>query len=347
MQQPQYIQDILAQPDALRIALQHYPAQQMDLLRKRMAANEFSRIVLTGMGSSYNGAYAAFLELLGLPIPTLLLNSAELLHYGLSAVDGKSLLWMNSQSGQSAEIIRIIEALTDRRPAFQLSMTNYVDSPLAQHADLAVPIHAGNEATVSTKTYINMAAYLLLAAWQLRGKDWQQLQQYMFEAADAIEAYLKKWLDEVAQLDHLLQDTMKMIIIGRGASMGAVWNGSLVNKEAAKCTFEGMNAADFRHGPLELVAPDLTVLAFEGASHTAGLNYNLALEIKKLGGKALWIAAQNSEELPTILLPHVTHEEVLPLVEILPMQLLSIVMAKRNGYTPGEFRHVGKITLVE
>ena len=56
MQQPQYIQDILAQPDALRIALQHYPAQQMDLLRKRMAANEFSRIVLTGMGSSYNGA---------------------------------------------------------------------------------------------------------------------------------------------------------------------------------------------------------------------------------------------------------------------------------------------------
>jgi len=341
-----YITDILSQPAALREALEHYPAEQIEPLRARLLRGNFSRIVLTGMGSSFFAAYPAWLNLLSLPIPAIHVNTAELLHYGQQLIDARTLLWINSQSGRSVEIVRLLEALKDRCPAFQLSMSNYLDSPLAQSADLAAPIHAGDEATVSTKTYTNMLAMLLLASTQLAGGDWPGLRQSMFKAATAIEAYLANWQEKVSELDMLLGEVDQLLILGRGASMGAAWNGSLINKEAAKCTFEGMNVADFRHGPMELASSRLTILVLEGAPKTSRMNRDLALEVTKLGGKVLWLASQPDPQLPTFLLPSV-EENVRPLVEVLPFQTLTIIMAQKNGLEPGKFRNIGKVTIQE
>lgn len=341
-----YINDILSQPAALRIALEHYPAEQCEPLRYRVQKGDFDRIVLTGMGSSLNAAYPAWLNLLSLPLPVIYVNTAELLHYGQNLIGARTFLWINSQSGRSVEILRLLDSIKGCRPLFQLSMSNYLDSPMALSADLAVPIHAGEEATVSTKTYINMLAVLLLASTQVTGGDWRSLQTSMRKAVDSMEAYLVNWQGKVEELDKLLGDVDQLLILGRGASMAAVWNGSLINKEAAKCTFEGMNTADFRHGPLELVSPQLTILMLEGAPQTASLNREMALEVVRYGGRAIWVASRLDADLPTLCLPNVD-KSVRPLVEILPLQMLSIVMAQRNGFEPGQFRYVGKVTTQE
>jgi glucosamine--fructose-6-phosphate aminotransferase (isomerizing) len=107
-----------------------------------------------------------------------------------------------------------------------------------------------------------------------------------------------------------------------------------------------MNTADFRHGPLELVSQDLAVIVFEGATPTAGLNRELALEIFRLGGRILWLAQKPDRDLPTLVLPEVD-EIALPLVEILPLQILSILMAQRKGVEAGKFQYVQKVTLRE
>lgn len=341
-----YLRDILSQPAALRAALENYPAETIEPLRARLQTGAFDRIVLTGMGSSLNAAYPAWLRLAALPIPTLFVNSAELLHYGQNMIGPRTLLWVNSQSGRSVEIVRLLESLADRRPACQLSMSNFLDSPMSQRADLPVPIYAGSEATVSTKTYLNMLAVLSLAAAQLTGDDWEALRKSMRQAAGAIEIYLANWQEKVAELDGLLGEVDQLFILGRGASMAAVWNGSLISKEAAKRAFEGMNAADFRHGPLELASPRLTVLVLEGAPQTAAFNRSLALEVACSGGKALWLSSRLDSELPTLVLPDVD-ESARPLAEILPLQMLTLVMARRAGFEPGVFRHVGKVTLQE
>jgi glucosamine--fructose-6-phosphate aminotransferase (isomerizing) len=326
--------------------LENYPAEQLGQLASRLKKGDFDRIVLTGMGSSLNAAYPTWLNLIPLPLPVVYFNTAELLHYGQSMIDARTLLWINSQSGRSIEIVRLLDSIRNCRPAFQLSMSNYLDSPMSLSADLAVPISAGDEATVSTKTYINMLAVLLLASSQLTGGDWQSLRTSMQKAADSMEDYLANWQARVDELDALLGEVDQLLILGRGASMAAVWNGSLINKEAAKCAFEGMNAADFRHGPLELASPRLTVIMLEGSPQTASLNRELALEVVRHGGKAIWLASRPDDDLPTLRLPNV-HETVRPLVEILPLQMLSIAMAQRNGFEPGQFRHVGKITTQE
>ncbi len=341
-----YIQDILDQPRALLAGLDGYPSERIESLRYRLQRGEFNRIVLTGMGASYNAAYPACLKMLKQSIPVLHTNSAELLHFGQSMIDSRTLLWINSQSGRSVEVVRLLEDLKCHRPAFQLSMTNFLDSPTAQSADLAVPIFAGEESTVSTKTYINTLALLMLASEQLIGGDWQALREKMRKAVNNINDYLHNLQDMVADLDSVLGKVDQGLILGRGQSMAAVWSGSLIQKEAAKCIFEGMNAAEFRHGPLELASERLTVLILEGDPRIANLNREVGLEVIRLGGKAIWLAFHQDPSLPTILLPQVD-EDVRPLVEILPFQLLSILMANRAGIEAGVFRNVAKVTIRE
>jgi glutamine---fructose-6-phosphate transaminase (isomerizing) len=76
------------------------------------------------------------------------------------------------------------------------------------------------------------------------------------------------------------------------------------------------------------------------------LNRELAREIISYGGKAIWLDSVSDPELPAILFP-TTSELTRPLVEILPMQMLTLAMAGRKNVEAGTFRHVSKITAWE
>ena len=334
-----YIEDILSQPTVLRIALERYSRSALETVN----LGEFDRIIISGMGSSYYAAYPALIQLSTQSVPVQLLNAAELLHSLSGLIGTRSLLWLNSQSGRSAELVNVLERIQSHPRAHLLTFVNDTSSPLGQRADLCVPIHAGEEATVSTKTYTNMLAVNLLAAIQLSGGNVEAAIQEMRAAADAMEAYLAAWEARLQELDSMLGEFNQLFLIGRGSSMSAVWNGSLINKEAAKCAFEGMHAADFRHGPLEIVSEGVAALIFGGTGQTSALNRELAREIISYGGKAIWLDSVLDPEIPTIRLPQIS-ELTRPLVEILPLQMLTLVMAKRKGIEAGKFYHVSKIT---
>ena len=341
-----YIVDILSQPAALRNAVNNFSLDLLANIPPRLEAGEFDRIVVTGMGASYNAAYPAYIRLSKLPIPVLHVNAAELVHYLGGSVGPRTLLWINSQSGRSAELLHLLERIASTPPACILAFVNDESSPLAASSDICLPILAGPEATVSTKTYTNTLAVNLLTTYFITGNDIEALQNEILTTADSMESYLDNWQNHVSALDEQLGDFRTLILIGRGASMGAVWNGALIIKEASKFSLEGMHAADFRHGPLELASPGFTALIFAGSSETLQYNHNLALDIFKHNGRALWVDTKNDVKLPTILVPS-TDELVRPLVEILPMQLLTLVLADRNNATAGRFKIIGKITTVE
>lgn len=335
----QYIQDILSQPAALRNALENYSVSALQSIK----LTDFDRIILSGMGSSYYAAYPTLIELSKQSVPVQLINGAELLHSLSGMIGAHSLLWLNSQSGRSAELVHLLEQINPTPPALLLTFVNDESSTMGQRADVSLEIHAGQEATVSTKTYTNMLAVNLLAAIQLTGGDIDTVIRDMHATADALEPYLTNWESYVQELDSILGQFDELYILGRGSSMSAVWNGSLNNKEAAKCSFEGLHAADFRHGPLEVVEPGFAAIIFAGSARTSALNRELARDILSYGGKVIWIDSVRDPQIPTSLLPH-TSELTRPLVEILPMQMLTLVMAKRKGLEPGHFRHVSKVT---
>lgn len=341
-----YIQDILAQPAALKSALDNYQSQQVQPLADRFAAGEFSRVILSGMGSSHNSHYPANLIMSAANTPTIYINTAELLHYTPNLMKPGTLLWINSQSGKSVEIVKYLESVQHNRPAFQLSITNQPASVVAKAADLALHMHAGEEATVSTKTYINSVALSMLAAYQLNGLNWQALRSEMLAVVEPLQAFINDLENQVNILSKLSGKLQKALFLGRGASMGAVMNGSLINTEAAKTMITGMNVSDFRHGPFEMVDESLTLFILEGAAKTRQQNRELALEAHNKGAHIIWIARQPDPVLPTYLLPNVP-ESILPLVEILPFQVMTIVNAQNTGFEPGIFRHIAKVTEAE
>jgi len=334
----QYIQDILSQPAALRDVLDQYSTSALEKIK----LSGFDRVIISGMGSSYNAAYPAFIKLSSQPVPVQLVNAAELLHSFIGTITPRTLLWLNSQSGRSAEPVRLLERLP-HPPACLLTCVNDVFSPMAKRADVCIPIHAGIEDTVSTKTYTNMMAVNLLAAVQLVGENLEVAISEMRAAADAMETYLTGWEAHVRKMDSMLGDFNQLFLIGRGSSMSTVWNGSLNNKEAAKFSFEGMHAAEFRHGPLEIVSKGFTAMILAGSSQTSALNRDLAKEIVSYGGQVIWLDSASDPEIPTLLLPK-TSELTRPLVEILPLQILTLAMSDRKGLQVGQFRYLSKIT---
>ena len=94
-----YISDLLAQPSALRGLLTNYPRLILKDIDEHLRGGKFDRIIITGMGSSYNSAYPAVIRLCNQSIPVQFINAAELMHYLRGAIGARSLLWMNSQSG--------------------------------------------------------------------------------------------------------------------------------------------------------------------------------------------------------------------------------------------------------
>jgi glucosamine--fructose-6-phosphate aminotransferase (isomerizing) len=141
-------------------------------------------------------------------------------------------------------------------------------------------------------------------------------------------------------------------------SLASAYSGALNLQEAAKIAAIGLQAAEFRHGPLEMAGPGLTVFIFAGEKDTDdqqktyGLNYKLWKELRALKTNA-WLLepSSNRASLPksgedTITIPHATGIGM-PLGEIIPIQLLCVLLSKLRGFEPGKFRHIGKVTTIE
>jgi len=207
-----------------------------------------------------------------------------------------------------------------------------------------IPIDAQVEKTVSTRTYTNTLAVAQLAALALLGSDVETWRSSLRQAADLMEGYLSNWEERVRGLGEQIGFPRRLAILGRGSSMAAVYTGTLILGEAAKFMATPYQAGEFRHGPLELANPDLTVLLFGGPEETRDLNHRLLEELRGYQVNVYWIGADSQEwqiDLPEV--PAIGR----PLMEILPIQLLSIHLARQIGVEPGEFFRSGKITLSE
>lgn len=341
-----YLEDILSQPEFLEKAVNAWSDAGLTRVRQMILEGKIDRVIITGMGASYNALYPAALRLSQLPVPVNLINAAELVHYMDGAIGPKTLLWAVSQSGRSAELVSLINRIKTNPPAIIIACSNDPASPLATAGDLFIPIHAGVESTVSTKTYTNTLAVSLLAADFLLGKDTGSLKEKLLSAACAMTDYISGWQMLTSEMDAKLGEYENLLILGRGASLSAVWNGALINKEAAKVQVEGMHSADFRHGPIELVRPGLVAFIFSGGQKSVEMNIKLAGDIIKYGGRAILLGNASDTRFPTIQLPVVDYD-VLPIVEILPMQVLSFVLAARKGINAGQFLYCGKVTTEE
>lgn len=339
-----YILDILSQPDVLKATLEQFDPAPLDPLAKAIRRNEFDRVLITGMGGSLYASYPVWLTLAQAGLPALWVDTAELIHHTPKLVTPRTLVWMVSQSGKSAEIISAIDYERMQKPAALIAVVNDLESPLAKASQYQVPICAGAEHTVSTRTYVNTLAVGQLAALALLGRDIKAARAELMQTASAMETYLADWESHAQNIGKAIGFPKRLATLGRGASLAATYTGALILGEASKYMATPYQAGEFRHGPLELASPDLTVLLFAGPQETRDLNLRLLKDLRSYQVNAFWIGSEKNEwqiEIPDI--PAIG----MPLMEILPIQMLTIHFAEQIGVEPGHFFRSGKITLAE
>ena len=345
-----YILDILSQPSALQTTLKQFDAAPLAPLAAAIQRGDFDRIVLSGMGASLYASYPTWFTLSAAGLPVLWVDTSELIHYAPGIVTPRTLLWLVSQSGKSAEIVSALDFGRVQRPAALLATVNDLDSPLSKATEIfdglsaRLPIHTMAEQTVSTRTYTNTLTINQLAALALLGKEVETARSALEQTSASMEGYLANWEERVEKLGEQIGFPKRLAILGRGSSLASTYTGALTLGEASKFLATPYQAGEFRHGPMELANSDLTLLLFAGLDETRDLNLRLLNDLRGYQVNAFWIGAEMNEwqiELPQV--PAIG----LPLMEILPMQVLSIHFAKQIGVEPGHFFRTGKITLSE
>jgi len=339
-----YFHDIQDQPWALNetwegLRRQSVPAE----LARHLQRGDFTRVVLTGMGSSYHALHPLNLELVDAGLSPIMMETSELIHYGQRLLDPSTLLVAVSQSGRSVETLRLLELNQGR--ARVIGVTNTEDSPLAEQADARVLTRAGEESSVSCKTYVSTLMALRWLADGLCSRNADLTIRELAVASPAVKAYLEDWASHVQRSLRDLQGVRHLFIVGRGTSLAATGTGPLTIKEADHFHAEGMSCAAFRHGPMEMLNPEMFVLVYGGDVRTRALNERLFLELQEQGAKAVF-CVQDSEYEP-VRLPIDLPECVRPILEILPVQMITLALAALDGREAGRFERASKITSIE
>jgi glucosamine--fructose-6-phosphate aminotransferase (isomerizing) len=294
------------------------------------------------MGSSFHVFFPLYIRMAQHNLPVQLLETSELIYYYSSGFSSDTLIIAASQSGQSAEIVRLVEMIHHRSSL--VAITNTPTSPLALAADFTIFTNVGSESSVSCKTYLGTLASVLLLGETVLSDHLENMKRQLNQASTAVSYYLDHARSHIEAIKQDFEGIQFLQVVGRGPSLSSVGTGALIIKEAAHFPTEGLSSAAFRHGPFEMVSRENCALVFQGSPPADILNDRLYHDIQKSGGRAFLVAvnpAKGWQNLPAI------HPDCLQMLEILPAQMISIALAEMNGLQAGNFQLGGKITTVE
>jgi len=343
------LEEISQQPAALSGLRKFYaspgaiPAKGL----RRLVASWPPTVVFTGMGSSLFAAYPAQAYLTEHNVRALVWETAELVHHHLKVLRGDTLLVVVSQSGQTAEVVRLLESLPPK--ARVLAVTNVEASPLAKCAKLLLPMMAGPQAAVSTKTYTCSVAVLMYLAFAIAGKAPRPLTQEVMRAVEAEEEILERREVLMPPIVEFFNRPPYVALMSRGADLASTYQGALMLKEVARLAAEPISAAQFRHGPIEIINPNHRYILFARQGKTGKLLLKLARDLSKSSGRVLLFTDLPFEDSPSVRSVRVDPLRLGlgTLVDSLYIQLLAYDAALRAGLEPGKFQIAENVTREE
>jgi glutamine---fructose-6-phosphate transaminase (isomerizing) len=350
MEDNNLLNEILEQPEALRRIHAAYVAESNPALTQAAELLQRSRsITMAGMATS---------EYANLPVSCLLSQNgrvnyvydvSELLYFHLPALTPESCLVLVSQSGNSAEIAHILKELNGRVPV--VGIYNSENSTLSTQADISLPILAGPQLACGSKTNLSSIAVLLLLAEKALGHDLKQAGRVLLSAAESIERNLNGWEQQLSPAVDFLEKSTYTVFLGRGPSRASALFTSVLFREVPKVVAEGMGAAAFRHGLREMIHPAHRVVLFAPQGPTYSMLVQLARDMVDVDVPVLMITNSDEDlDLGRNFLTIRTNPQPelwAPLVDMVPMQLVGYLLAKRRGFEPGKLLISTYVTTVE
>jgi glucosamine--fructose-6-phosphate aminotransferase (isomerizing) len=262
-----------------------------------------------------------------------------------------------SQSGETADTLAAIELAKDKG-AFIFGVCNVVGSTISRATHSGAYTHAGPEIGVaSTKAFTAQVAVLYLIALSVADKRGtitkDRLHRLMAELStipDKVEEVLKTNA-LVESIAAIYKDHRNALYLGRGYSFPVALEGALKLKEISYIHAEGYPAAEMKHGPIALIDEEMPVFVIATQGHSYEKVVSNIQEVKARKGKIIAIVtagdktvselADHSIEIPK------TDDSLVPIVSVIPLQLLSYHVAVMRGCNVDQPRNLAKSVTVE
>ena len=262
-----------------------------------------------------------------------------------------------SQSGETADTLAAVE-MARQAGAFVYGVCNVVGSSIARATDSGTYIHVGPEIGVaSTKAFtgqVTVMTMLALLIGRLKGTVdegyYHRVAQALLELPDTIREALKT-SEQVSILARTFTYAHNFIYLGRGYNYPTALEGALKLKEISYIHAEGLPAAEMKHGPIALIDSEMPTVAIATLDRTYEKTLSNIEEIKARGGKIIALVSRGDDlvrrsadyciEVPS------TVECLMPVVSIIPLQLLAYYIATYKGRNVDQPRNLAKSVTVE
>ncbi len=258
----------------------------------------------------------------------------------------ESLLIVVSQSGETADVL---EAMTvaKSKGAKVLAIVNVKGSSIDRAADYTLLIHAGPErAVAATKSFANQLAVLLLVAHALAGK-LQQGKQLLLETASMINDLLNpRYAERIEKLAEKIKSEEDMYIIGKSWNYPLALESAIKIQEVSNVHAEGFAGGELKHGPIALIDKGTVCIVLAGNDETRPDILSNAVQLKARGGFIIGVAPNDNEIFDEwIRVPDAGPAQ--PIVNVLPIQMLSYFLAVQRGKDPDMPKNLAKSVTVK
>lgn len=272
-------------------------------------------------------------------------------------VDENSLVIIISQSGETADSLAALR-LAKAKGAATLAIVNVAGSSIDREALYCLHTFAGPEiAVASTKAYTVQIATMYLIAIHMAhvngiisDEGARKLTGQLVNMEDKIAEVLQHY-EDIKDIAKNYKDTTSLFFIGRGPDYPLAMEGSLKLKEISYIHCEAYPAGELKHGPISLITDGVPVIALATQSTLLNKTVSNIKEVKARGANVLLLAKSGHKVDPgcydnEITLPAV-EDLFMPLVSIVPMQLIGYYSAIARGCDVDKPRNLAKSVTVE
>jgi glucosamine--fructose-6-phosphate aminotransferase (isomerizing) len=315
------------------------------------------RIIFIACGTSWHSALVAeylFEDLARIPVEV---EYASEFRYRNPIVYEDDVVIAISQSGETADTLAAIE-LAKSKGATIIGICNVVGSSIARVTHAGSYTHAGPEIGVaSTKAFTAQITVLTLMALRvafLKGSITSSRFYQLISELEAIPEKVTKVLktnEQIKYIADIYKNSPNALYLGRGYSFPVALEGALKLKEISYIHAEGYPAAEMKHGPIALIDEEMPVfvIATKGGSYEKVVS-NIQ-EVKARKGKIIAIVTEGDTQVKgmadhTIEIPE-TDEILVPLISVVPLQLLSYHIAVMRNCNVDQPRNLAKSVTVE
>jgi glutamine---fructose-6-phosphate transaminase (isomerizing) len=282
-----------------------------------------------------------------------------------------------SQSGETADTLAAVKA-AKAAGATIVAVANVLDSAIPRVSDGALYTHAGPEIGVaSTKCFTTqLAAMLMLAVYlgRRRGTLDEANARRILDALWRVPAQMREVLAKAEDIKHIAKRHLRardMLFLGRGTQYPIALEGALKLKEISYIHAEGYAAGEMKHGPIALIDEDMPVVVVCPRDNQYEKTLSNMQEVKAREGQLIAVCTEGDMDVVRLCTPEsvappsrrTSHppvsvdpdvieipkaeQEVLPLLTVLPLQLLSYYMADLKGTDVDQPRNLAKTVTVE